>query len=157
MDFSIEGNYAFEAGAYDSSIHPVVNFNELSEYPKQYVVTPNPLGNDPRMVIMDNAELKAMRSIEGKKLYADSIIDYTSPRHPGRKTLYSDTSMALKSGNIIKSGIETFTESIFGKDSSWLFYLLIIIFVVLLSQIVSMYHNNKLLRFIIKQNKLKGD
>lgn len=150
MDFAHEGNLSFEAGAYDSVLYPVLNFNEIEEYPKQYVVTPNPMGGNPEMVIMDNAELKALRSLEGKPLYSPKIKDYTSPRKPNRTTLYEDEQDTKKSGNIVRTNVESFV-GLFDKDDrmKWLLFSILIIFVSLVVQVFNTYTNNMILRNLI--------
>ena len=157
MDFSYENNLSFEAGAYDSILYPVINFNELHDYPKRYIVTPNPTGNDPEMVVMNNASVKAMRSIERKPIYSRKIVDNTSPRKPHKNTMYSDEDDTRSDSGIIRNNVESFT-GLFDKDDriKWLLFSILIIFVSLIMQTFNVYTNNTILKNMIDIQLLKA-
>jgi len=156
MDFSHENNLSFEAGAYDSILYPVLNFNELDEYPKQYVVTRNPAGNDPKMVIMDNAELKTMRSIENKPLYAPNIENYPKSCRVNKNSLFRDENELKNSGTIVRTNIESFVNLLDKDDRmKWLLFFILIIFVSFIVQIFNTYTNNMILQNLITIQNIK--
>lgn len=151
MDFSIEGNFAFEAGSYDSITSPVIHFNEMDDYPKQYVVTRNPMPDKknpgPDYVIMDNAELKAFRSQRNNPIYSGRVRDYTSQYKPNKNTIAVEST---KNDGIIRTSTEGFLN-FFDRDDrmKWLLFSILIIFVSLVVQTVQLFTNNMILTRII--------
>lgn len=157
MDFTHQ-SYIFDAGQYDSIMDPVINFNETQEYPKQYIITESPVSDGPKWISINNADLKKFNADNGKRLYSENIIDYSSPGKPSpnslnvskNRTSFDITKRRQKRERFENSnGINLMSNQLF----QWVLFILFAVIVVNVLQLLQSYTNSIVLKSLIKNQQ----
>ena len=136
MDFAGYNSYIFEPGQYDSASQPIINFNDMDEYPKFHSVTQSPINSG--YVVMDREDIHRLSKIKEKEKLKD-----------GPKT-------TIVKKQPIKESLTDFMDY---TSMKWLLFVLVLTLITSLIQIFNSYTNNLVLASLIslQTNKIKAE